>query len=264
MLTRWFPLARCLDRFGLAGTAAILVAASMALSALVTCAAMALWLGGVSPVGAALGALVPAVSAPPFIIALLRVVVQLRGTREELRRLSLTDELTGAFNRRHFLALAEKEFARARRYGQPFSVVMMDLDYFMDINDRYGHPGGDHVIRAVSELCRSGIRESDLFARLGGDEFVLLLPHTGRKRAVEIARRLQRLIAVTPVRWRGERLSVNASLGVATWSPSIRELDELLLAADHALFAAKRAGKDEVAVAPAPAEDDVLAGDALG
>ena len=213
MLTRWFPLARSLDRFGLAGTAAILVAGSVALSELVTCAAMALWLGRVSPAGAVLGALVPAVCAPPFIVALLRVVVQLRGTREELRRLTLTDELTGAFNRRHFVALAEKEFARARRYGQPFSVVMMDLDDFKEINDRHGHAGGDHVIRVVSELCRSGIRESDLFARLGGDEFVLLLPHTGRKRAFESAKRLQRLIAVTPVRWRGARISSKAPSG---------------------------------------------------
>ncbi|HYJ80629.1 MAG TPA: GGDEF domain-containing protein, partial [Longimicrobiaceae bacterium] len=243
MQSRSSPLYRLLDRLGVAGTAVLLVAASALVSVLVTCCLMALWSGAVDGTGVVLAAVVPMLAAPPFLVLLLRLVAQLRETREELRRLSVTDELTGAFNRRHFLALAEQEMARARRYGDPFAVMLLDLDDFKEVNDRWGHAAGDHVLRSVADACRAHLRESDVFARLGGDEFVLLLTNTNAACAAATAERLRRLLGTVPVRWGDDRVPVNASVGIAAFAPGMRGVNELVIAADQALLAAKRAGK---------------------
>lgn len=237
-------LSRLIDRFGIVLTAVVLVLASVALSVLVTAVMMALFVGEVYTIAIVLSAAVPAVAAPPVLILLLRLVAQLRAAREELRRLSIVDSLSGAFNRRHFVALAEAEMARARRYGEPLSVLMLDLDDFKAINDRHGHVAGDQVIRAVSDTCRSAVRKNDLFARIGGDEFVVLLPHTDLARAVEGAERLRARIAAAPLFWEGEHLPLRASIGAAAFDPAMDRLDDLLAAADRVMRAAKRRAKD--------------------
>jgi diguanylate cyclase (GGDEF)-like protein len=233
-------LSRLLDRFGTMTTGVIVVAASIAASVMATAVMMVLWFGGMNATAMALSVLVPAVCAPLFVTLELRLVVQLRAAREEMRRLSIVDPLSGAYNRRHLVALVEQQVQRALRYGEPFSVVMLDVDRFKQVNDRHGHMAGDYVIRAVVECCRGALRDTDVFARFGGDEFIALLPHTGAERAAETAERLRRTIAAANVRWAGARVPLSISTGVAEFAHPMAGLDDLLLAADRALMDAKR------------------------
>ncbi|MBW3571118.1 MAG: diguanylate cyclase [Gemmatimonadetes bacterium] len=242
-------LSRLIDRLGIVRTAAVMLLASVALSMLVTAAMMLLFVGEVHTIAIVLSAAVPAVAAPPSLFLLLRLVAELRTAREELRRLSIIDPLSGAFNRRHMVELAEAEVARACRYGDPFSVLMLDLDDFKAVNDRHGHVAGDQVIRAVSDLCRALLRDNDVFARVGGDEFVVLLPQTDAARAAETAERLRARIAVESVAWHGESVPLRASIGIAAFDPAMGGLNDLLAAADRALLAAKRRGKNQAGAA---------------
>jgi diguanylate cyclase (GGDEF)-like protein len=248
--------ARLLRRHGLAGATVAVTAASVAASAAVTCAMMALFFGGVTRAAVILSVGVPAVLAPVFTFGQLRLIVQLQSAREELRHLSITDDLTGAFNRRHFVEIARREAARAAATGAPFAVVLMDLDGFKEINDRHGHAGGDHVIRAVSEACRDALPPDGVFARLGGEEFGALLPGAGPASARKTAETLRRVVSLAPIRWGGQAVRVTASLGVAAYAAAGCGVDALMLAADDALYAAKRNGKNRVEMAaecPAPA-----------
>jgi diguanylate cyclase (GGDEF)-like protein len=236
---RFMILLRLLDRFGTVMTGIIVVVASIAASVAATAVMMVLWFGGMNATAMALSALVPAVCAPLFVTLELRLVVQLRAAREEMRRLSIVDPLSGAYNRRHLVALVEQQVQRALRYGEPFSVVMLDVDRFKQVNDRHGHLAGDYVIRAVVECCRGALRDTDVFARFGGDEFIALLPHTGAERAGETAERLRRTVAAANVRWAGARVPLTISTGVAEFAPPMAGMDDLLLAADRALMEAK-------------------------
>ena len=257
-------LSRLLDRFGTFATGAMIVAASIPASVFSTWAMMELWMGGSNGTALLLAALVPAVCAPVFVTLQMRLVVQLREAREEMRRLSIVDPLSGAYNRRHLVALAEQQVQRTLRYGEPFSVVMMDIDRFKQVNDEHGHMAGDYVIRAVVECWRGSLREMDVFARFGGDEFVVLLPHTASGQAAETAERLRRTIATAQVRWAGTRIALTASIGVAEFAPPMAGVDDLLLAADQALMRAKQGvralvgqpGPSAGAGAQADVEDD--------
>lgn len=250
VLPRYRMLSRLIDQIGIVRTAVVLLLASVALSMLVTAAMMAVFVGEVYTIAVVLSAAVPALAAPPFLFQLLRLVGRLRAAQEELRRLSIIDPLTGAFNRRHFVDLAELEVARARRYGDPFSLLMLDLDDFKAVNDVHGHVAGDQVLRAVSDLCRAQVRNTDVFARIGGDEFVVLLPHADLPRAAESAERLRARIAAASVRWDGESIVLRASIGVAAYEPSMEGVDDLLAAAGRAMLAAKRQGKSQSGAGP--------------
>lgn len=168
-----------------------------------------------------------------------RVEAELREARDALRKQAQTDFLTGLPNRRHFLHLAEKALDRARERGEPVSFIMLDLDYFKDINDTYGHQTGDVVLRAVARRLAETLREGDEIGRLGGEEFGVLLPGLDGKDAEEVAERLRKAVAALSPGGH----TVTASLGVASGGMG---LNALLARADGCLYAAKGAGRNRV------------------
>lgn len=174
---------------------------------------------------------------------------------EETTRLSVTDALTGLYNRRFLEAFLEQQLALTARTGQPFAVLMLDLDHFKRFNDTFGHRAGDAALRAVAQAVQKGLRAADVVARYGGEEFVVVLPQTEVESAFEIAERLRQVVAGTglpdPQR-PGEYLPpLTVSVGVAACPAHATTLGALLHAADAAMYAAKRAGRNRVAVAQA-------------
>jgi diguanylate cyclase (GGDEF)-like protein len=171
----------------------------------------------------------------------------------EVQLAAITDELTGLNNRRHFMALAEQEYKRARRFDRPLTAIMLDIDHFKQVNDTYGHAAGDQVIAEVGRRLRSGVRAIDIAGRYGGDEFVLILPETLLAGAGMLGDRLRRGIAATPIATVGGSLSITMSLGVATTQPNLPDMATLIANADSALYAAKQAGRNRVAAYGLPA-----------
>jgi diguanylate cyclase (GGDEF)-like protein len=168
-----------------------------------------------------------------------------------VKRQAQIDGLTGLANRRHAEEVLRTEIARAERYGSPLALVMADLDGFKAINDVYGHPAGDTVLREFAQTLRHTTREIDVTARWGGEEFALILPNTGLSGAVELAERVRTaLMERTILTPDGDSLSVTASFGVAAFSEATGE-EELVAAADEALYEAKRSGRNRVVAASA-------------
>jgi diguanylate cyclase (GGDEF)-like protein len=162
---------------------------------------------------------------------------------------ALVDGLTGLANRRLSTAALEQELARARRFEEPLAFVLADIDDFKRINDRWGHPTGDEVLKAFAKTLRESVREIDLAGRWGGEEFALLLPGTDLEGGRELAERVRRTLTENELTAPdGEAVSVTASFGVAAF-PEAATQDALVAASDGALYNAKRAGKDRVAVA---------------
>jgi diguanylate cyclase (GGDEF)-like protein len=168
---------------------------------------------------------------------------------EQLETLAITDGLSGLYNRRHFLELADSEWSRYVRHGRPFALVVLDIDSFKTINDDFGHDVGDRMIVHVAALCREDRRPSDVVARMGGEEFAILLPETDRAAAASIGERLRRRIAADPLVHDGRPLAVSVSIGVATARAGVADLAALMKEADRALYEAKRQGRDRVVVA---------------
>jgi diguanylate cyclase (GGDEF)-like protein len=167
---------------------------------------------------------------------------------------AVTDELTGLSNNRRFRELITKETIRASRFGHELSLIMLDLDDFKQVNDTYGHLQGDDVLRMVGRVLQREARGIDEPARYGGEEFAVALPETGIEGALELAERMRARIEAEPVRRTGRSgsIKVTASAGVASMFVTEDGADELIAAADAALYAAKRAGKNRVAGGPAP------------
>jgi diguanylate cyclase (GGDEF)-like protein len=165
---------------------------------------------------------------------------------EELKKLATIDSLTGISNRRHFLTCAEAEWSRFQRYNRSVSVLMLDLDNFKSINDRYGHGVGDEVIRSVAEACLAGKRKPDIVGRYGGDEFAILLPETSLSRAEIVAERIRNKIAAQTPTAHKVSFKVTASIGVAEASVGMADLDFLMRAADQALYQAKANGRNRI------------------
>jgi diguanylate cyclase (GGDEF)-like protein/PAS domain S-box-containing protein len=174
---------------------------------------------------------------------------ELRAANQELERLARTDPLTLLANRRQFFARLEGEIKRAVRQGESLALVMLDLDHFKAINDAHGHAVGDMVLREVGALLASCVREWDLAARLGGEEFALILPATDRLGAREVAERVRTRIQELRCRTAdGTVVTVSASCGGAVLGDTAATSDDLLKAADEALYRAKERGRDRVAM----------------
>jgi diguanylate cyclase (GGDEF) domain len=167
------------------------------------------------------------------------VLVELRLLRRQ-EELALTDELTGLSNRRRLNQELEREVERFRRFGQPFSVVMLDLDRFKDFNDAHGHQAGDEALRGVAQAMLETCRVMDQASRWGGEEFVLLLPQTGKDDAVAVAERVRLAVAGRPVLFGGrDHGPVTVSAGVATFPEDAYSAEALVRRADKALYRAK-------------------------
>jgi diguanylate cyclase (GGDEF)-like protein len=165
----------------------------------------------------------------------------------EARRLATIDPLTGAYNRTTFHEIAERELSRARRAGQPLSIVMLDIDHFRAINEKHGHRVGDEVLRQFAELVRSALRKEDMLVRFGGEEFLVMLPDVPGPGAVVVAGRIRRYVANEPIEAGGEKFAVTVSLGVAArLDEGPESIDTLLDRADSALELAKERGRNRV------------------
>jgi diguanylate cyclase (GGDEF)-like protein len=166
----------------------------------------------------------------------------------QLERLAVTDGLTGLYNYRHFHERYQEEVRRARRYGTPFAVMLLDMDNFKQVNDQYGHLEGDYVLVQLAELIRRAVRETELIARYGGDEFVLLLPTTNLQGARVAAERLLHAIRThTFTTTGGEPLpKLTLSIGLAAYPDSSRNPAEILEKADDALETAKKTGRNRL------------------
>ncbi len=186
---------------------------------------------------------------------------------DELRRLSMTDALTGLFNARHFFAQLTLEIGRTSRYGTSFSLLILDVDHFKIVNDRFGHQRGDEVLRRIAEGIEDSIRDVDTAYRYGGEEMAVILPETGEESVGIVADRLLKNTCFEIVGEKGSpALQISTSIGVANWGKG--ETPKMLIKrADLAMYAAKKNGRNRVHVAPrsseglAPNVDDEKSGE---
>ncbi len=175
-------------------------------------------------------------------------ITAIKLAEEAIRILANTDALTGLSNRRHFLEAAEEEFARAQRYATPLAVLMADLDHFKSFNDRYGHSGGDVVLRNFAITLSSLLRDSDSAGRIGGEEFAVVLPHTNLDGARAFAERLMERVAGNPPEIDGQPIPYTLSIGISELNPGSRDFTSLLRCADDALYRAKNNGRNRFEV----------------
>ena len=170
----------------------------------------------------------------------------------DYQKLASTDSLTGLPNRRFFDDYAALEFHRFVRFGEPASLLMLDLDGFKAINDRHGHPAGDEVLRQVARLFGRETRSADLFARYGGEEFVALLPQTDEANALGVAEKLRAAVEKLKIKSGSRRIPVTISIGVAAMHPGDASLDAVIARVDEALYRAKNEGRNCVRAAGPP------------
>jgi diguanylate cyclase (GGDEF)-like protein len=171
-------------------------------------------------------------------------VTDLIHNAKQLEKLATIDSMTNLYNRRHFLALAEAEWSRCRRHQRPLSMLMIDIDHFKSVNDRFGHAIGDLAIVATAAACRESTRGGDSCGRLGGEEFAILLPETDQAQAMILAERIRERVANQALTAHKTRFNVTISIGVAATADSMSGLDSLLGAADQALYRAKAQGRN--------------------
>lgn len=170
---------------------------------------------------------------------------ELQAAHDELKRLAITDALTGLHNRRHLTDKLLEEVAVAGRYKVGLSVILLDLDHFKKVNDTYGHEAGDCVLRAVATCLRAAVRGTDTVGRFGGEEFCLILSHTELPDAMLLAERVRKAIANLESATPAGPLSVTCSLGLAAYREGLETPDAILAAADEALYAAKHGGRNQ-------------------
>jgi len=168
------------------------------------------------------------------------------------RDLSVKDELTGLYNRRHFQTVLQIEWKRAVRFHRPLSLLMVDVDYFKKYNDTFGHLQGDRVLKEMAQLLKKSIREIDTVARFGGEEFIVLLPDTDKKGALAVGEKLRKIVETYRFIETGtsDISPLTISVGVSSYPDDVRDLDDLIDHADIALYDAKDAGRNKVICYP--------------
>jgi diguanylate cyclase (GGDEF)-like protein len=182
----------------------------------------------------------------------LPLAVRERGRAEQhsgdLEALAAVDWLTGLYNRRHFETLAHAELARSQRYLRPLSVLIIDVDHFKAVNDRFGHAVGDRILQAVTAVFQAAKRDADVIARIGGEEFAILLPETTAAAAAQFAERLRQQLRNSAPSVEGEKLPITVSIGIAAVIRGTSGIEALLRDADQALYQAKTSGRDRITV----------------
>jgi len=166
---------------------------------------------------------------------------------QETKRLSITDSLTGLYNRRYFYKHIDIEIARSKRYGNVFSVMLFDIDNFKRINDNYGHQAGDIVLQGLAQILLTVSRETDIVVRYGGEEFIVILPNTAEEEAAALAERIKNTVEETVFTLNdSENVNITLSGGIASFPLSAADSKTLLYAADSALYSAKETGKNKI------------------
>lgn len=168
--------------------------------------------------------------------------------QHELKERTRRDSLTGACTRREFFETGRAELKRARRYGHPLALILLDFDHFKQINDRYGHAGGDSVLRQLSRRVMDSLRTSDRYYRFGGEEFVIILPHSEIEDALLVAERIRVLVETRPVEHGDDVIEVTVSLGLACLEGAGESLDDVVAKADRALYIAKEGGRNRIEI----------------
>ena len=172
---------------------------------------------------------------------------ELMESNKRLELLSITDGLTKLHNHRYFQDELARAFEESQRYGRPLSMVMIDIDFFKKVNDTYGHAVGDEVLKDVAKRYQASVRSTDLVARYGGEEFAVMMPETDLADALQFAEKIRSMIESTPIPTQAGPLQATVSLGVASVPRTkIHSSKELIVAADKALYRAKRRGRNQV------------------
>lgn len=166
----------------------------------------------------------------------------------QLENIAFTDSLTGAYNRRYFMKKAEEEFRSFAPAERSTAIIMLDIDHFKKINDTYGHPAGDEVLKSVTSAVQRTLRAEDLFARYGGEEFIILLRNMSQETVGRLALRIRERVANTVSNYMGTEIKVTISLGIAMRSENVDLLDDVIKRADEALYRAKANGRNRVEV----------------
>lgn len=185
---------------------------------------------------------------PVLLYYFVSLISQLDGSEAKLRALSIMDDLTDVYNRRFFLEQADKELAKARRYGTSFSLVAVDIDHLTSVNDTYGQLAGDAVLQAVANTCMNNLRTMDLFARLGGGEFMFLIPESDKTDVEAFSQKVLDALEGTVVMYGKQEIRFTASIGVKTFDSQTGRLDAMLTQVNEALFEAKRGGRNCIVV----------------
>jgi diguanylate cyclase (GGDEF)-like protein len=183
--------------------------------------------------------LTPMLGAP-----VLHLVFNLEAARSKLNALAIQDDLTGVYNRRHFMAVVQAEWGRAQRYSTPAALLLIDADHFKQVNDRHGHLCGDELLRQIAGAAGGSLRQADVLARFGGEEFIVFLPHTDPLGALDVAERIRERVQSISIEWRGQPVATTVSIGVAQFRTDLLSLDWTIHEADTALYAAKAAGRN--------------------
>ena len=196
---------------------------------------------------------VPLLVTPLVSWHLIGLLLRIHRLEQEMRQLVRHDSLTGLLSRHAFFENARSYISLATRHDIPFSVAIVDLDHFKSINDRYGHPAGDAVLRLFADVLNSVSRSSDIIGRLGGEEFALVLPNTRIVEAYEFTERLHSAIDKAVLNYNSAMIQYTVSIGLASAEPETNNgIDNLLARADQALYEAKRAGRNQTAVYSRP------------
>ena len=180
------------------------------------------------------------------LLGISRDITERKTLEAELVMLATTDMMTGIANRRHFVELVQEELQRSRRYKSQVALLVMDLDKFKDVNDTYGHPCGDEVLRQFAQLCRKSLRNCDHLGRIGGEEFAALLPETTLPAAKIVAERVREAMEKNRVSWEGSEVACTVSIGVTVIGGEDESWESFLGRADRALYTAKRSGRNRV------------------
>ncbi len=241
-------LRRRLVQIGPARTAFLVTLASLGASVTINVIAMVAF--GLEPemwwAGIFVSVIVPLLVVPPSSWLIAKLLQEAETSRRMVEHLVRTDPLTGVFNRRHTTQSGELEVIRAHRDRTPLCVIMLDLDNFKSINDVHGHRAGDTLLQRLAMTCNDCIRPYDTLARWGGEEFVVVLPSAALREAKVIAERVRLAVAGMSVPIGRDSIHVTVSIGVAAWDEPTLTFGALVDRADHAMYEAKRTGKNRV------------------
>lgn len=184
----------------------------------------------------------------PFAWFLVGMLLRVHRDEQEMRSLASYDSLTGLLSRHAFFDNASNYVSLARREQKSFSVVIIDLDHFKKINDRYGHPAGDAVLKLFADVVNSVARRSDIIGRIGGEEFAIVLPSTASSEGLEFCERLHQAIDKAVLKFNGSAIRYTVSIGLSEFDNGSEDsIDDLLARADLALYQAKQAGRNQTA-----------------
>ena len=176
------------------------------------------------------------------------VIKKINFMYSQTRFLSVTDSLTGLYNRRHFEDTLEREFLRASRYNNHLSFAIIDVDFFKKVNDTYGHSTGDYVLKEVAYLILQNLRKTDMVFRYGGEEFAVIITETPKEKAIVPLERLRKAVEEYPFSYNGQNINVTISIGISEVCENITTVHQLFDDADKALYKAKENGRNQIQI----------------